>query len=139
MKQQILNLFFNEGLSQKEIVEKLDITKGYVSQVVTNDSRYKKFKEEKLKKSKIKHNKQIQNITNKKRKQIQFSYSVDDLTLKRIHNQASAELSQRNHLNNENYRKWNYSAYNYNPSKKRYEFNEKLGRSYDVPKYIKER
>ena len=55
------------------------------------------------------------------------------------HEQATRELSKSKHLSNESYRKWNYSAYKYTPSKKRYEFDEKLGRSIDVPKYIKER
>ena len=59
--------------------------------------------------------------------------------VKAEHNQAVSELSERKHLTNEDYRKWNYSAYKYNPSKRRYEFDENLGRSYDVPKYIKER
>lgn len=139
MKKEILNLFFNESLSQKEIANKLNVSKGYISQIVTKDQRYPQFKKEKLITSKKKHNKQIQNITKEKRKQIQFNYSVDDLILKNMHNQASAELSKGNHLTNESYRKWNYSAYKYNPSKKRYEFNEELGRSYDIPKYIKER
>lgn len=139
MKEEILNLFFNYGLSQKEISEKLNVTKGYISQIVTKDKRYPQFKKEKLIKAHKKHNKQIQNITKEKRKQIQFNSSVDDLILKTMHNQASAELSKGKHLTNENYRKWNYSAYKYNPSKKRYEFDEQLGRSYDVPKYIKER
>ena len=55
------------------------------------------------------------------------------------HRQATLELSKSKHLSNESYRKWNISAYKYNPSKHRYEFDEKLGRSADVPKYIKER
>lgn len=55
------------------------------------------------------------------------------------HIQASMELSKSKKLTDENYRKWNKSAYKYNPSKHRYEFDESLGRSYDVPKYIKER
>ena len=55
------------------------------------------------------------------------------------HRQASLELSKSKYLSNESYRKWNASAYKYNPSKHRYEFDEKLGRSADVPKYIKER
>ena len=49
------------------------------------------------------------------------------------------ELSQRSYLTNESYRKFNSSAYKYNPSRHRYEFDEKLGRSYAIPKYIKER
>ena len=59
--------------------------------------------------------------------------------MKSQHDQATRELSKSSHLSNESYRKWNYSAYSYNPSKKRYEFDNKLGRSADVPKYIKER
>lgn len=36
------------------------------------------------------------------------------------------------------YRNWNKSAYSYNEKKRRFEFKEdELGRSYDVPKYIK--
>ena len=35
------------------------------------------------------------------------------------------------------YRNWNKSAFTYNEKKKRFEFREELGRSYDVPKYIK--
>lgn len=139
MKEEILNLFFNDGLSQKQIANKLNLSKGYISQIVTKDERYSQFKKEKLINSKKRHNKQIQAITKEKRKQIQFSYAVDDLVLRTRHNQASIELSKRKYLTNESYRRWNYSAYKYNPSKKRYEFDKELGRSYDVPKYIKER
>ena len=55
------------------------------------------------------------------------------------HYQATRELSKSRHITNETYRKWNSSAYKYNPLKKRYEFDEKLGRASDIPKYIKER
>ena len=139
MKNKILSLFYEERLSQKEITEKLKISKGYVSRIVTNDDRYAEFKRQKLENSKKRHNKKIQELTKEKRKQIQFNYAVDDLGMRNIHTQASMELSEPKHLSNENYRKWNISAYKYNKSKKRYEFNSKLGRSADVPKYIKER
>ena len=126
MKDEILDLFFTKGLSQKEIAQKLNVTKGYISQIVTKDTRYKAYKEQKLRKSKEKHNKQIQKATKEKRKKKQFDNSVNDLILKRMHEQASAELSQAKHLSNESFRKWNYSAYTYNPSKHRYEFDERL-------------
>ena len=54
-----------------------------------------------------------------------------------MHNQASQELSKGKRLSNLAYRNWNKSAYSYNKAKKRYEFKKELGRSYDVPKYIK--
>ena len=139
MKEEILNLFFNENLSQSEIAKELNVTKGYVSQIVTKDTRYIEYKEEKLRKSKQRHNKQIQELTKEKRKKLQFADAVSDLILKKMHDQASIEMSQAKHLSNESFRKWNYSAYKYCPSKHRYEFDEQLVRPYDVPKYIKER
>ena len=139
MKNKILSLFYEERLSQKEITEKLKISKGYVSRIVTNDDRYAEFKRQKLENSKKRHNKKIQQLTKEKRKEIQFNYAVDDLGMRNLHTQASKELSKSKYLSNENYRKWNISAYKYNTSKKRYEFDPKLGRSADVPKYIKER
>ena len=135
----IINLFYNQKMSQKSISEKLNASKSYVSKIVRTDKRYQHFKSEKMQTNKKKHNKQIQLIVEKKRKQVQFNYAADDLILKKMHSQASAELSKTSHLSNENYRKWNKSAYTYNSSKKRYEFDETLGRSNDVPKYIKER
>ena len=54
-----------------------------------------------------------------------------------MHNQASNELSAPRKLNNMAYRNWNKSAFDYNEKRKRYEFKKELGRSYDVPKYIK--
>lgn len=137
MKKKILQLFYDNGLSQKEISKRLDVSKGYVSRIVTNDSRYTNIKKKKLEMSKQKHNKQIQRAVEDKRKALQFKYAVDDLVLKKLHEQATLELSARKHLTNEGYRKWNISAYKYNSNKKRYEFDETLGRSYDVPKFIK--
>lgn len=68
-------------------------------------------------------------------KRIQDNYAE----MQEQHVQATKELSKSSHLTNENYRRWNSSAYQYNHLKKRYEFREDLGRSSDVPKYIKER
>ena len=81
--------------------------------------------------------KDIRRRVKEQRKKAQFKNAADDLILKNMHSQASLEMSKRSHLSNENYRKWNKTAYNYNPSKKRFEFDKNLDRSYDVPKYIK--
>ncbi len=137
MKDKILKLFFENNLLQKDIVKQLNVSKGLVSRIVTKDSRYENYKKEKILRNKQKHNKQIQNKVEEKRKQNQFKKSSDDLFLKAMHEQATMELSKRSHLSDESYRKWNYSAYTYNPSKNRYEFNEELGRCADIPKYVK--
>ena len=137
MKDEILDLFFDKKMKQKDIAELLDIAKSTVSKVVSKDSRFIAEKSLRKANNKVKRNKDIQRRVEQNRKKVQFKNNSDDLILKQMHSQASMELSKRSHLSNENYRKWNKTAYNYNPSKKRFEFDENLGRSYDVPKYIK--
>ena len=137
MKDEILDLFFNKKMKQKDIAELLNIAKSTVSKVVSKDSRFITEKSLRKANNKVKRNKDIQRRVEQNRKKVQFKNNSDDLILKQMHSQASMELSKRSHLSNENYRKWNKTAYNYNPSKKRFEFDENLGRSYDVPKYIK--
>jgi len=137
MKDEVLDLFFNKKMKQKDIAELLNIAKSTVSKVVSKDSRFIAEKSLRKANNKVKRNKDIQRRVEQNRKKEQFKNNSDDLILKQMHSQASMELSKRSHLSNENYRKWNKTAYNYNPSKKRFEFDENLGRSYDVPKYIK--
>ena len=137
MKDEILDLFFDKKMKQKDIAELLNIAKSTVSKIVSKDSRFITEKSLRKANNKVKRNKDIQRRVEQNRKKVQFKNNSDDLILKQMHSQASRELSKRSHLSNENYRKWNKTAYNYNPSKKRFEFDENLGRSYDVPKYIK--
>lgn len=136
-KETIINLFYIEHLKVKEIAEKINVSSAYITKIIKQDVRYA---EEKLyrkdlskEKRKIDKNKFIKNKRDLKR--IEDNYSI----VQTQHIQATRELSKSSHLSNESYRKWNISAYKYNPSKKRYEFDTKLGRSTDVPKYIKER
>lgn len=136
-KENIINLFYNEHLKTKEIAEKLHVSSSYVTKIIKQDDRYiqeKNFRKKESKNNrKIAQNKFIKKKREKQRLEDNYSYVQSQ------HEQATRELSKSSHLSNESYRKWNISAYNYNPSKQRYEFNDKLGRSADVPKYIKER
>ena len=99
-----LKLKYRLHREQKEIAQKLKLSKGYISRIVTKDDRYAEFKRIKLENSKKRHNKKIQQLTKEKRKQVQFNYAVDDLSMRNIHTQASMELSKSKHLSNENYR-----------------------------------
>lgn len=136
-KENIISLFYNKHLKTKEIAEKLDVSSAYITKVIKQDARY--IQEKNFRKSVSKERRKVaQNefIKKKREKQkIEDNYSY----VQSQHEQATRELSKSSHLSNESYRKWNISAYHYNPSKQRYEFNDKLGRSADVPKYIKER
>jgi len=53
------------------------------------------------------------------------------------HNQATNELSGGKTINNRALRKWCAGAYNYNNDKNRFEFDNNIGRSYAMPKNIK--
>ena len=72
-----------------------------------------------------------------KREETKRKNSKDDIDLNSMHNQASAELSKKKKMTNMAYRNWNKSAFTYNEKRKGYEFRKELGRSYDVPKFIK--
>lgn len=136
-KDKIMELFFIEHLTVKNIAKVVDTSSAYITKIIKKDNRYIKEKEYRKSisndKRKIAQNKFMKNKREKKK--IEDNYSL----LKAQHFQASKELSKTSHLSNENYRKWNQSAYKYNPSKRRFEFDKNLGRSSDVPKYIKER
>ncbi len=136
-KEQIIKNFFNEHLKVKDIAERMNVSSSYVTRIIKQDKRYSEEKEYRYNKSKEKRKLDQNNFIKHKREQkmIDDNYAF----VQEQHRQAVLELSKSKHLSDESYRKWNISAYRYNPSKHRYEFDEKLGRPADVPKYIKER
>lgn len=136
-KEKIIELFYIEHLKVKEISEIVNTSSAYITKIIKQDARYLQEKEYRKNISKQKRKIDQNNFIKKKREQqrIDDNYSI----VQSQHEQATRELSKTRHLSDENYRKWNYSAYKYNPSKRRYEFDETLGRAADVPKYIKER
>ena len=136
-KDLILEQFFEKHLKINENAANVNTSSAYITKIIKKDSRYNKEKQSRKDVSKIKRKIAKNNFMKNKREQkrIDDQYSM----VKAQHNQDVKELSKRGHMNNEAFRKWNSSAYNYNPSKHRYEFNEKFGRAADVPKYVKER
>lgn len=136
-KEQIIKYFFNEHLKVKDIAEIMNVSSSYITRIIKQDKRYSEEKEYRYNKSKEKRKLDQNNFIKHKREQkmIDDNYAF----VQEQHKQAVLELSKSKHLSDESYRKWNISAYRYNPSKHRYEFDERLGRSADVPKYIKER
>src|SRR5699024_10493168 len=124
-------------LSVKEIADSIGTSSAYITKIIKTDERYVMEKQYRKEKSKEKRKKDKNNFMKNKREQkrIDDNYSF----VQAQHYQATRELSKSRHITNETYRKWNSSAYKYNPLKKRYEFDEKLGRASDIPKYIKER
>lgn len=134
-KEKIKELYFEVHLKTKEIADILHISSPYITKIVKQDSRYIDEKEKRKEESKQKRKIEQKLFMKNKREMQRIEDNYNSVKVQ--HEQASRELSKGKHLSNESYRKWNYSAYKYNPLKNRYEFDENLGRSYAVPKYIK--
>ena len=137
MKEKILKMFFQENLKSKDIAEKLNISTAYITKIIKQDSRYETEKCKRKEFNKKKHKEKTKELIKRQRDKIQFCHKVDDLVLRKMHEQATMELSKNSKLSDMAYRNWNTSAYKYNKTKKRYEFREELGKSYDVKKYLK--
>ena len=136
-KDMIIELFFEQHLKVTEISKNIGTSSAYITKIIKADPRY--IEEKKNRKEISKGNRKIAQNSFMKNKREQKRIDDQYLIVKAQHNQDVMELSKRGHMNNQTFRKWNSSAYNYNPSKHRYEFNEKFGRAADVPKYVKER
>lgn len=136
-KEKIIKLYYDEHLQVNDISNSLNISSPYITKIIKQDSRYMEEKTTRKNKSAVNRRNAKNKFMKDKRdmKRIEDNYA----TVEAQHIQATKELSKSSHINNETYRKWNSSAYNYNPSKRRYEFDENLVRCYSIPKYIKER
>lgn len=136
-KDMIIELFFEQHLKVTEISKNIGTSSAYITKIIKADPRY--IEEKKNRKEISKGNRKIAQNSFMKNKREQKRIDDQYLIVKAQHNQDVMELSKRGHMNNQTFRKWNSSAYNYNPSKHRYEFNDQFGRAADVPKYVKER
>lgn len=137
-KKAILRMYFNQKLKPTDIAKELNISKSAVTQALQTDKRYIGNKLKRKSVNENKHKEYVREYIKNKRQIKKSKNSADDLILKNMHNQASMEMSKGKKLSNMAYRNWNVSAFSYNDKKRRYEFKEKeLGRSHDVPKYIK--
>lgn len=136
-KETIIQMYFIDKAKPVEIAKQLNISKSAVTQVLQKDERYQTEKTYRKEQNKLKHKENTIKIIKKQREIKKFKNNVDGLILKKMHEQASQELSKGKRMNNMAYRNWNKSAFDYNEKRKRYEFKKELGRSYDVPKYIK--
>lgn len=136
-KETIIRMYFIDKAKPVEIAKQLNISKSAVTQVLQKDERYQAEKSYRKEQNKLKHKENTIKIIKKQREIKKFKNNVDNLILKKMHEQASQELSKGKRMNNMAYRNWNKSAFDYNEKRKRFEFKKELGRSYDVPKYIK--
>lgn len=134
VKEQILELYFNEQLTQKEIAIKLNVSKYVVSRTLTKDCRYSLEKEKRKEINKQKHQQRTIQYIDAKRNHKRNDYEY----IRQQHIKASLELSEgRKTISNRAYRDWNVSAYKYNPKTKTYNLRKELNAGFDAPKKIR--
>ena len=133
-KEQILNLYYNEHLKQKEIADIIGTSTQYVSKVVRADSRIKQEKEcrkqSNSEKRKIYMQNYFKNYDRPKKKDLAYQQMIAQLE------QDILELSfKNNNISDYAFAKWNSSAYHTN-SKGNLVLNRNLKVGFDVPKSI---
>lgn len=137
-KEQILDLYYNEHLKQKEIADIVGTSTQYVSKVVRGDKRNKEEKENRKQtnseKRKIYMQNYFKNYDRPKKEDLAYQQMIAQLE------QDILELSCKNNNNNNNisdysYAKWNSSAYHTN-SNENLVLNRNLKVGFDVPKSI---
>lgn len=131
----INNLYFEEGKNLTEIAEIVNTSISYISKILKKDERYEVEKKKRKQKNLLQRREKQKECIYKNRKS---KLDVEYAKLKEQHEQAAKELSKSSILGKEALRKYCSSAYKYNPSKKRYEFDtESLLKPIDFPQYIK--
>ena len=135
MEEKVIYLYYTNKMLQKDIAEKLNISKSTICRIIKKDQRYEQEKENRKRLNRIKRNKDIQRRVECNRKKANAS---DIQILKKMHEQASLELSGgRKTISNRAYRDWNKSAYKYDSKNKSYRLKDGLIVGRDVPKIIR--
>jgi len=134
-KDEILKLYYEEHLKQQDIAQKVEVSQGYVSQVIKTDKRYNDNRETKHKASIIKkanYNKQYYK-TYKRPKKEDISYQEMQAQLEK----DIAELSyyRSYNMSDYNFAKCNSSAYHRN-SKGNLSLVNGLTVGFDVPRTV---
>lgn len=136
MIEKILQKYFLEGKSQIEIAKELNISKSKVSRTLNKDKRYILEKERRKEVNQLKNKEFTKDYMKRKRKN--KGVDLDYLILRKLHDQASRELSGgRKPINDRTYRDWNPSIYEYDKKRKSYVLRKNIITGSDVPKRIK--
>lgn len=134
-KDEIVKLYYEDNLTQKEIAKKLGITQGYVSQVIKEDERYFTHKEEKHKKSlekKANYNKEYYK-TYERAKKDDDSYAGLQAQL----DKDSLELSYSSwHISDLAFAKWNRQMFRYDKHSSDLVLRKGFKYACDVPKRV---
>ena len=133
-KEQILDLYYNEHLKQKEIADIVGTSTQYISKVVRADKRNKEEKENRKQTNSEKRKIYMQNYFKTYNRPKKDDNSYEQMVAQQ--RQDSLELSfSNNNISDYAFAKWNSSAYHTN-SKGNLVLNRNLKVGFDVTKTI---
>ena len=134
IKEQILDLYYNQHLKQNEIAKIIETSNQYVSKIVKSDNRINSEKEKRKLENKEKRTmylKEYFKTYNRTKKEDTLYQELQELQ-----KQDALELSYTNStISDYNFAKWNLSAYHTN-KKGNLVLNRNIITGYDVPKSI---
>ena len=131
LKESIINMYYDEHMLPSSIATKLNVTAGYITQVIQKDARYADEKAQRKEMNRIKHNKATSEIMKQKREEQKLQASF----IKLQHEQASMELSSSPTMSDLTFKKWNPSVYHITKSGN-IVIDRKLNVGIDIPKKI---
>ena len=133
-QENILDLYYNKPLKQKDIATMVGVSKQYVSKVIKSDSRCKEEKQIRKNTNAIKRKDYMKEYLKNYDRPKKEDNSYEQLQA--LLNQDSLELSYSNsNINDYAFAKWNLSAYHIN-NKGNLVINRKLKVGFDVPKSV---
>lgn len=135
-KEKILKLYFEEHKTQEQIAKEVSVTQPYVSQIVKNDPRLKKKKEDSAQESKQKkkaYNKDYWKHYQRKKSNDMQKYEQLKATLEK----DAQELSYNKGISDYAFAKWNRGMYNYDKNSSDLVLKKNIAVSIDVPKRIR--
>jgi len=136
-REKIEEMYFIQKMSLTNIAKELNVSVSYVSRLLRQNEKYHDEQEIRKKQNQLKRKEQQKKLIYNQRKEKSRQRLLENQAMKRLHEQATREMSKGRTLGNETLRRW-CSLYNYNKDKKCYEFNtNEVLKPRDFPLYIK--
>lgn len=136
-RKKIEEMYFIQKMSLTNIAQKLDISVSYVSRILKRNENYYNEQIRRKEENQLNIKAQQKELIYKQRKEMAIQKVIENQIMKKLHEQASIELSKRRTLSDEVLRNW-CSLYKYNKEKECYQFDlNKSSKPNDFPMYIR--
>lgn len=136
-REKIEEMYFIQKMSLTKISKELEISVSYICRILKQNENYQNEQNKRKAENKLKRREQQKELIYNQRKQQSIQRNIENQVMKRLHEQATREMSKGKVIGKDALRKW-CSLYNYNKDKNCYEFDSsKALKPRDFPLCIK--